>query len=76
MTKAGEVVDRAADPESDVIEELGLVLEELKLGHTRQAALEGFAHRAPCDEVRDLVAASVQLAAISTALPICTPLPL
>jgi tight adherence protein C len=55
-----QVVDRAADPESDVIEELGLVLEELKLGHTRRHALEQLASRAPCDEVRDLVSASVQ----------------
>jgi tight adherence protein C len=54
------VVERSADPESDVIEELGLVLEELKLGSTRRYALEQLARRAPCDEVRDLVAAAVQ----------------
>lgn len=55
-----QVVERSADPESDVIEELGLVLEELKLGATRRHALEQFAQRAPCDEVRDLVSAAVQ----------------
>ena len=55
-----QVVERSADPESDVIEELGLVLEELKLGATRRHALEQLAQRAPCDEVRDLVAAAVQ----------------
>jgi tight adherence protein C len=55
-----QVVERSADPESDVIEELGLVLEELKLGSTRRYALEQLARRAPCDEVRDLVAAAVQ----------------
>lgn len=55
-----QVVERSADPESDVIEELGLVLEELKLGSTRRHALEQLARRAPCDEVRDLVAAAVQ----------------
>ena len=55
-----QVVERSADPESDVIEELGMVLEELKLGSTRRYALEQLARRAPCDEVRDLVAATVQ----------------
>jgi tight adherence protein C len=55
-----QVVERAADPGSDVIEELGIVLEELKLGRTRRQALEQLAERAPCDEVRDLVAATVQ----------------
>jgi tight adherence protein C len=55
-----QVVERASDPESDVIEELGVVLEELKLGRTRRQALAQFAQRAPCDEVRDLVAATIQ----------------
>lgn len=55
-----QVVDRAADPESDTIEEIGLVLEELKLGNTRRQALGQLARRAPCDEVRDLVAATIQ----------------
>ena len=55
-----QVVERAVDPQSAVIEELGLVLEELKLGHTRRRALERFAYRAPCEEVRDLVAACIQ----------------
>lgn len=55
-----QVVERSADPESDVIEELGIVLEELKLGSTRRQALTDLARRAPCDEVRDLVAATIQ----------------
>jgi len=55
-----QVVERSADPESDVIEELGIVLEELKLGATRRHALEQLARRAPCDEVRDLVSATIQ----------------
>ena len=55
-----QVVERSADPESDVIEELGIVLEELKLGATRRHALEQLARRAPCDEVRDLVSAAIQ----------------
>ena len=55
-----QVVERAPDPESPVSEELGLVLEELKLGRTRRQALERFARRAPCDEVRDLVSATIQ----------------
>jgi len=55
-----QVVERSADPQSDTIEELGVVLEELKLGSTRRKALEELARRAPCDEVRDLVAATIQ----------------
>src|SRR5690606_38266861 len=55
-----QVVERATDPDSDIIEELGVVLEELKLGRTRRQALAEFAARAPCDEVRDLVAATIQ----------------
>ena len=55
-----QVVEKASDPSAPVIEELSLVLQELKLGRTRQQALEQFAERAPCDSVRDLVAAAVQ----------------
>ncbi len=55
-----QVVERASDPQAPVIEELSLVLQELKLGRTRQQALEQLAMRAPCDPVRDLVAAAVQ----------------
>jgi tight adherence protein C len=55
-----QVVERATDPDSDTIEELGVVLEELKLGRTRRQALAQFAGRVPCDEVRDLVAAAIQ----------------
>jgi tight adherence protein C len=55
-----QVVERAPDGEAPVIEELGLVLEELKLGRTRRQAFERFAVRAPCDEVRDLVSAAIQ----------------
>ncbi len=55
-----QVVERASDPESDAIEELGVVLEELKLGRTRRQALAQLAQRVPCDEVRDLVAAAIQ----------------
>ncbi|HKU39842.1 MAG TPA: type II secretion system F family protein [Polyangiales bacterium] len=55
-----QVVERAPQPEAPIIEELGLVLEELKLGRTRRQAFERFASRAPCDEVRDLVSAAIQ----------------
>jgi tight adherence protein C len=55
-----QVVERAPQPEAPVIEELGMVLEELKLGRTRRQAFERFALRAPCDEVRDLVSAAIQ----------------
>jgi tight adherence protein C len=55
-----QVVERASDPDSDAMEELGVVLEELKLGRTRRQALAQLAQRVPCDEVRDLVAAAIQ----------------
>jgi tight adherence protein C len=55
-----QVVEKSSDPSAPVIEELSLVLQELKLGRTRQQALEQLAARAPCDSVRDLVAAAVQ----------------
>lgn len=65
-----QVVERAADPSSDAMEELGLVLEELKLGHTRPRVLAELAERAPCDEVRDLVAATIQAEEQGTPLAI------
>lgn len=55
-----QVVEKSSDPTAPAIEELALVLQELKLGRTRQQALEQLAARAPCDAVRDLVAAAVQ----------------
>ncbi len=55
-----QVIDRAGTADEPLIEELRLLLQELKLGHTRREALAQFAERAPCDAVRDLVAAVTQ----------------
>jgi tight adherence protein C len=55
-----QVVDRASRRDDPVVEELTLVLQELNLGRTRRQALQQFASRAPCDVVRELVAAVVQ----------------
>jgi tight adherence protein C len=55
-----QLVEKASDPSSPVVEELGLVLQELQLGRTRQQAVEQLARRVPCDTVRDLVAAAIQ----------------
>jgi tight adherence protein C len=55
-----QVVEKASCPDAPVVEELGMVLQELKLGRTRQQALGQLARRVPCDSVRDLVAAAVQ----------------
>jgi tight adherence protein C len=41
-------------------DELNHILRELELGHTRSAALRGFAGRIPLDEVADFVAAVLQ----------------
>ena len=63
-----QVVERSPDTQSALLEELGLILEELKLGRTRRQAFECFAERAPCDEVRDLVSATIQAEEQGTAL--------
>src|SRR5687768_4245853 len=55
-----QVIERAATADEPLIEELRLLLQELKLGHTRRQALAQLADRAPCDSVRDLVAAVMQ----------------
>jgi tight adherence protein C len=55
-----QVIDRAGTADEPLVEELRLLLQELKLGHTRKQALAQLAERAPCDAVRDLVAAVMQ----------------
>ena len=55
-----QVIDRTAQPESALFEEMRLLLQDLSLGRTRRNALEQLAARAPCEPVRDLVGAVVQ----------------
>jgi tight adherence protein C len=55
-----QVIDKASASHEPLMEELRLLLQELKLGRTRQKALAQLAERAPCDAVRDLVSAAVQ----------------
>lgn len=55
-----QVVDRATRDDEPLIEELRLLLQEFKLGRTRRQALAQLVQRAPCDAVRDLVAATIQ----------------
>jgi tight adherence protein C len=55
-----QVIDHASRPDEPLVEELRLLLQELKLGRTRRQALEQLAARAPCEAVRDLVAATIQ----------------
>jgi tight adherence protein C len=55
-----QVIDKASGSHEPLMDELRLLLQELKLGKTRQKALAQLADRAPCDAVRDLVAAVVQ----------------
>lgn len=55
-----QVIEHAGRADEPLVEELRLLLQELKLGRTRRQALEQLSERAPCDSVRDLVAAVIQ----------------
>ena len=55
-----QVLDKAARSDEPLVEELRLVLQELKLGRTRREALTQLCERVPCEPVRDLVAAVTQ----------------
>lgn len=56
----GQVIHSAQDPDDALVHELRAIRRELQLGHTRRAALEGFAARVGTEEVRDFVSAVVQ----------------
>jgi tight adherence protein C len=55
-----QVIEHAGRADEPLIEELRLLLQELKLGRTRRQALDQLAKRAPCEAVRDLVASAIQ----------------
>lgn len=55
-----QVIEHAGRADEPLVEELRLLLQELKLGRTRRQALQQFAERAPCEAVRELVASVVQ----------------
>jgi len=55
-----EVVDKSSNPDDPLVEELGFLLQEQKVGKTRKAALTQFAARAPSESVREFVAATIQ----------------
>jgi tight adherence protein C len=55
-----QVIDKAARSDEPLVEELRLLLQELKLGRTRREALTQLCERVPCEPVRDLVAAVTQ----------------
>ncbi|MGB5811677.1 MAG: type II secretion system F family protein [Polyangiales bacterium] len=55
-----KIVECASDPRDPLIEELGCVLRELRLGYTRQRAMDGFADRVPTPTVREFVNSVVQ----------------
>jgi tight adherence protein C len=54
------VIEKAADPNDPLVEELGILLRSLQLGHTRKSALVEFAARAPIPAVREFVATIIQ----------------
>ena len=55
-----KIVKSAADPSDPLVEEFRRILQELELGYTRRRALEGFADRAPTEQVREFVNSVVQ----------------
>jgi len=55
-----QVVDKASTPDDPLIEELNLILEELRMGKTRKEALLQFATRVPGETVREFVGAVIQ----------------
>jgi tight adherence protein C len=55
-----QVVEKASTPDDPLIEELNLILEELRMGKTRKEALSQFALRVPGETVREFVGAVIQ----------------
>jgi tight adherence protein C len=55
-----QVVEKASTPDDPLIEELNLILEELRMGKTRKEALTQFAARVPGESVREFVGAVIQ----------------
>lgn len=55
-----QVVEKSSDPNSALVEELNLMLQELQVGKTRRQALAQFAERVPGESVREFVGAVVQ----------------
>jgi tight adherence protein C len=55
-----QVVQKTSNPTDPLIEELGIVLQELHTGKTRKAALSQLAERVPTQSVRELTAAVIQ----------------
>jgi tight adherence protein C len=60
MAAVRQVIEHAGRVDEPLIEELRLLLQELKLGRTRKQALSQLAERAPGEAVRELVAAAIQ----------------
>jgi tight adherence protein C len=54
------VVAQSSNPDDALSEELGFVLQELRMGKTRKAALTQFAERLPTNSVREFVNAVIQ----------------
>ena len=55
-----QIIRNAPVADDALVEELGLILHHLQLGHPRTRALEVFAHRVPSESVSDFVSAVVQ----------------
>ena len=63
-----QIVEKSASKDAALVEEVGRILQELELGHTRRKALEGFAERVPTEAVKDFVGTVVQAEAKGTPL--------
>jgi tight adherence protein C len=55
-----EVVDKSSNPDDALVEELGFLLQEQKVGKTRKFALTQFAARTQSESVKEFVAAVIQ----------------
>ncbi|HTV23937.1 MAG TPA: type II secretion system F family protein [Polyangiaceae bacterium] len=55
-----QVIEKASTPDDPLLEELNLILEELRMGKTRKEALVQFATRVPGESVREFVGAVIQ----------------
>lgn len=55
-----QVIDKASTPDDPLVEELNLILDELRMGKTRKEALSQFAARVPGESVREFVGAVIQ----------------
>lgn len=65
-----QIVEYASGKDDVIREEIGRILQELELGHTRKQAMLNFAERAPTEAVKDFASSVVQAEEKGTPLSI------